>query len=1524
MTTSDIEPAVAEKKAARAAGRGEAGGTGGGLPPRLVEPLRMVAGRARLLAFCRALFSFLTLASIVWLVATLVLGSRVQVPHAVAIPLVIGAWGMVLFAAWRLFRPVFYRPTITAAARLVDVALPDTQERISSAVEIAAERDPRFRGSPELVACLLRQAEHHADAMNPAAVISGGQVTRWFFALAGMLVVWFLLLVLLTPQVVLGLQRTFAPWLAAAAMPEPILAVAPGDVSLAQGQELTVTVEVKPPQGLSLDNGKEEIPAPTFVQHFTTSTGGIAVPDRSEPMERTGPRTFRTTVKAVQAAFTYQVLFDGGARIGQAKSAAYTVRVQARPGVAGIALTYTYPEYTKLKPRTEPSRERAIDTVVGTRVRVSVTPTQAVAQAMLQIDDNGSGPATVALTPAGAMRTNVEAVPPPPPGTPAAAVPAYEGEFTVNKTTQYRIKLVSAEGRDNPDAQTRPITARPDAPPQAAITSPGNAAPLRVRPDDTVPVRFTAADDFGVTRLEMLLQVDDAPATAVPMNGAADEPRVSGEWPLSIAEVLRIAGGSGVGQTGGPRRVFYQVRATDNRVPTPQTGLSARQVLELDRGAAPLAQRMESEAVKDLASAVAGATEKLRDAQGKLEQLQKAEEKPLSAADQQKLAQAKGEVADARNALNRAADAAEATRVSELGQQARDVATEPLRRAEEAAAGAQLAADQPAARKASTEQAGREVAEALRRLDGLSGALGDTSRNQPMAQRLEGLAQRQRELADKLAQNPNDPALQQQQRELQQEVEKLIRENPQLQGPAMAAQQQRVDALAEKLRQLEAEQGALTESARNLAAAGNLPEKAKELAKRQEELNRDIAALQGGQADPLKRVNGRTPPPEQMDGIVRDLQANRLSGSVQGQRAAASQMNDLANKLETAQRQYEGNADQRQKQAEQAQQAAEDAARTKGAVEDLSKQIADAKTARRPIDRGSDPVNQQAQTLAEQLKRQARALAQNPAAKEQAQAAEKSAEAARNLAGRGQAEAAQNGLTAAAGQLTQAAEAAQRAAGVGPNANAQPSVRAAAEKARDLAERQRALADETGELAKAGEDARTAAANPGAKAEQQGQLAERIGEAAREAQALGQQTQGTAPQLAERANKAAGALQQSAQAQREAAQATRAANPSQAAARQEQAAEALAQAEESLTGQPRARQVAERPRENPTSAPPPAPNSANRGGERQGTSNPNDPDRGNANRGGTEGSRGGTAPGPSNQNPSGQGQSAQGQAGQGRSGQGQSSQDGTSRGGNQAGGANGQASAGRGASSGGSPGGTSGNTGAAGGSSASSGTAGAQGSAATGGASASGGSGGSGASPGGAGQVANGGGQGAAGQAGDPAQAVQSAHSAQSEAARGNAAAARQAAESLSEASRHYRSAGAAGNTPGATGAAGANGSEGRANGSAAHGSNGPSAAAGGGSGGAAGGGGAGGGQGGSVGATGGGGSDGGAAPSAAADSTPEPVKNIGLTPSEWARLPAKMQEELLHTAQQPMPPSYREQIKNYYSRIARLQAEPR
>src|SRR5438552_13038409 len=86
------------------------------IPQRLIEPLRIVAGRASMLALFRAVFKLFALCAAVWLVIVLILGSRVQVPAWFAIPLGIVAWGAVVVGGFYILRPLFRRRRDLASA----------------------------------------------------------------------------------------------------------------------------------------------------------------------------------------------------------------------------------------------------------------------------------------------------------------------------------------------------------------------------------------------------------------------------------------------------------------------------------------------------------------------------------------------------------------------------------------------------------------------------------------------------------------------------------------------------------------------------------------------------------------------------------------------------------------------------------------------------------------------------------------------------------------------------------------------------------------------------------------------------------------------------------------------------------------------------------------------------------------------------------------------------------------------------------------------------------------------------------------------------------------------------------------------------------------------------------------------------------------------------------------------------------------------------------------------------------------
>ena len=515
----------------------------GGVSARLSEPLRIVAGRARMLAWLHALFKLFALIAVVWLGVALLMGTSLRVPLWMGMPLTVGAWVVVIVGGYVILRPLYRRKGgLGSAALLADAALPESEERMSSAVELSQETDDRFRGSPELVAVLVRQAEHHADTMDPALVISGRDVMRWLTTAGVTVLVWFVLLVVFTPNMLLGMQRLMQPWKAAGALPEPTMEVDPGDKVLAQGGELAVKAVVHPAEGLSLEMGK--VDKATIVQHFIGAQGGVS-PDLAQAMEctlMTETQAFAITFHSVQQSFTYWIVAEGDKNHMRVESPKYTVTVQTRPAVADVEVQYTYPAYTGLNAYTEHSRDGAITALVGTKARVLIHATEPVSTAQIVLDDDGVGGSAKTLD----LVRQEQAAPATRPGAAGGASggpreAVYAGELTIRKNTSYQVKLVKEDGRDNADRQARPIKALADNVPVITVVLPDpKGGALRVRPEDTVPMKFVATDDYGVVRLEAVVSVDGGPEATLPVPvPGGGQGRITGDYDMALPYVLK-------------------------------------------------------------------------------------------------------------------------------------------------------------------------------------------------------------------------------------------------------------------------------------------------------------------------------------------------------------------------------------------------------------------------------------------------------------------------------------------------------------------------------------------------------------------------------------------------------------------------------------------------------------------------------------------------------------------------------------------------------------------------------------------------------------------------------------------------------------------------------------------------------------------------------------------------------------------------------------------------------------------------
>ena len=1297
------------------------------VPERILSPLRQVAGMQRFVRLATGFLRAGALVLAIWLAAVLTLG-LVPLPLAARVAMAVIAWGSILVGLAFWIVPATQRRSLAFAAGQVEAALPEVQERISSAVELAQEPDARYRGSPSLIAQLTRQAEAHAQAIDPQAVISGRSVVKWSLLCLPLVLAWLVVAMFWWPTVAQGMRQTIFPWETPAAAPPVQIIITPGDRAVPQGGSLTITAEIQDPQAAD-----RRVDRAALIARYN---GGQAV---TTELDRLGPRTFQVQFENVQQSFAYGVSAAG------AESATYQISVLKTPAAQSLDVHYIFPPYTGLKTRTDTNTDGTIEAVVGTQARLIVHASQPLVPRSKLLFAEGT-PQQV-LLPLQHLAGN-----------------DYAADLTLTQSGMYRLELANnATGHEltNGDKDIHRVVARPDTPPTITITSPQSL--LRIRPDDAVPVKFSAGDDFGVASIVALVQVDDRPVETivVPMT-ALDRSRFDGAWKLAVAEHLSASLVSAL----DARRITYQLKATDNCVPTAHSTLSAKQVLEIDRTVESIAARQAGEKTRDLAEAIRKAQDQLAATRKQIEELQKSGAQPPSARDKQAAQDAREQLAQTAQTLSDAARDARQTEHRDLADKVDDVVQHPIQDAAGNVAQSQLATDQPAERAKDLANANQQIAQAQEQLDKLSRELDKKQDERALADKLQTLAEKQRALAQDLQKaDPTQRArLQNEQKDLQKELEKVIRDNPELQKPAAANAEPKMQGLADKVEALRSEGAKLEEEAQHRKDAQQLPQTLHDLAQQQDKLNKDVSDFANQQHAPLQKAGAQEPGAPQLDPITKNLETGKLQSAAQQEKAAGAAMTQAADRLDQAARKAAADAARDQANAAKTQEATAQAKKIDDQVQQLGQDIQAAKDQGQPPVRPGDAPNQKAQDIAQQVQRQADEMAQqNPAQKPATDEAKKSAEAAQQAAREGRSDEARQKLADASRQLGDAARsAAQQSATSTAN---QQAAQDAARQGRQLAERQQKLAEQTDKALQTSEDPANQQ-DPSALADRQQALGDKIDQARKDAERLDKETAQSAPQTSQRARDASQALRDAADQQRRSASATKEGKPGEANDAQNKSDSQLSRALQALRGQ--------------------------------------SSDNAQA----------------SNPQPSGQ--------------------------------PNGQPSA-----------------------------------------------------------------------SGEAARAVQQAHDAQGAAAQGDVPAAGRAADQLAHAARSADQATRQANqgppnpspTNGSQTAQGDNTSTGsgtgnsgtgtaaQPNGTASSGTPGqpgqpgqPTA------------------SGTGTGVT--------IQQSPSIDSRPQPVKDVGISPGDWARLPPLMQQQLLNAAQQKGPPSYQEQIKNYYQRIARITAE--
>ncbi len=1070
------------------------------LPEAISESLLMVARRRQRLVILAGLLRALLIMLVFCLLAALLLGSFPDLPSAVRWVVTLGLWGTVITSTVILLRPAFKPIHLRQAAGLIHASHRDHDERILSAVEFSELEHPHETGSPELIHHVIHQAQTDAQSVQPQQVLSVAAVYRIGAYCTPAVLAWIILWPLMPQRLSAGLSQTFLPWRSAVTGQDLQLLVRPGDTALAAGDSLAVTV-----RNIKAGGAPGSMTGLNLLVHYPA--GG----DRTIAMTRSGPRSFEHNFSSVISSFNYRISCRRGI------TRWYHVRAMVRPRIESLELHFTFPAYTRLTPKTYIGRRGSIRVLRGTSVQLIVHASQPLKKNSDLEIGKGIDSRLLPLTPLVGL--------------------AYQATFHILLSGEYRIHLVDTQGIKNKDDRPWPIVAIADNPPVVHILSPRKI--LRVRPDDVIPVRFTATDDFGLTRLTAIVSVDHS----VPMRyhialGARDLTSVKRMWQLAVADQLLAAG------LPRGKKIFYRIAAADNCEPASQTSRSAVHELILDPNL-PLdyQARQNKKAYARLHGALTTAIRHIGEARQQLNNLNYvAPGKAFNPQQQNHADKLQDDLGRAVSSLRNQAAHLKHSPYAAAAAAAGRIATHGIQRAANHVAAAIM--DSPShnnVRKAQLTAARKQMADAQSKLQHLLWKLNKQAGEQNLLDSVKSIARAQRSVSRQMALNPNSAQARRSQAQLQQQLKQLIEKHKTLQTPTAASVAPMLDKLKAAVGDIIAGQNSMNqrlaaELARRRAAA-----MLGALAGQQHALNQRIKQFESQQNAMIAKAHAQSAAPSAsiMTAAKNNLNSHQLNAALQNQRQIAANLNRAAGQLQTANSPPSAAAQAQQQQARNLNQM------TKSATGELTHLTAALQGAATP-----GTFTQAAQLAARLHQLAQQLLKQNPGRQSTAalQKALDQADAAANAANEHNTLQTRSALSQA-GQLVRDSAKKNLAAKTVSPPSAQ--MNQAANSARQLAAAQTALA---GQTAKQLQLLRQAAAqNPGNLAAQGEQMARQMNHADALAGKVEHQSANGAPDLARTVAQARAQIRAARQEQEHADQADQAGNAAMAQEHQQAA-----------------------------------------------------------------------------------------------------------------------------------------------------------------------------------------------------------------------------------------------------------------------------------------------------------------------------------------------------------------------------------
>ena len=358
---------------------------------------------------------------------------------------------------WRCLMPCWRKVSEGELARMVDQQYPEMHDRVTMTLQLWRQHGLPNSASPELLEAALISSAAATQNVDFTTADNRHRIPQTAKIFGGTLIIGSLVMILFFNPLSAAMNRLVHPLTHFPVPQNTFLTIQPGHADIAKGGQVSINADIR-----------GEMPDHAMLRIF--SGGEIW---KSIDLSPVGVSTFSYTIREINESLGYEI------EAGDDLSHRYTISVIDRPRLASMHLTYRYPAYTRLAPRTT-SEGGDIIALKGTRVAFDIEASQALSMAQIDIEGQDS-PEPLRIS--GLQAT---------------------GAISIKTDQIYHVNLRNQDGRTNLDPAQYRITVLPDRMPNVLIVSPGKDSNLTE--NMLVALMIDATDDFGFSSMNLVYQ----------------------------------------------------------------------------------------------------------------------------------------------------------------------------------------------------------------------------------------------------------------------------------------------------------------------------------------------------------------------------------------------------------------------------------------------------------------------------------------------------------------------------------------------------------------------------------------------------------------------------------------------------------------------------------------------------------------------------------------------------------------------------------------------------------------------------------------------------------------------------------------------------------------------------------------------------------------------------------------------------------------------------------------------------------